>query len=626
MEIHDLIRLSKIAKSHPLKVIKAIWIFFKEGPKVVAQKIKRQDILEDYNAFMNTQYLKWIRKNYPTKEEIAKQRYTRFKYSPKISIILPVYNTPIKFLEECVQSVLAQSYDNLELCISDDASTEESVKEAVLKYAKKDKRIKYIFRETKGHISEASNSALELATGEYIALLDHDDILWPNALHEIVRVINENSNVNFIYSDEDKIEEDGKFHTEPFFKPNFSPHYLRSVNYITHFTVIRRALVKKVGGFRKDFDGAQDWDLFLRVTRQIKKETIFHIHKILYSWRKSKNSASSNIAAMGVKSYAFSNQKKVLADDLNSRGYSGKILSTQNLGLWRMKYKILNRPLVSIIIPTKDKYEYISKCINSVISKSTYKYYQLIIVDTGSRDERVWNLYSEIQKRYKNLKVLSWEKEFNFSEVCNFGVEKSNGEYLLFLNNDTEIITPSWIENMIEFAQLKDVGAVGCKLLFPNKRIQHAGIVLGIEGGRVKKGVAGHPFKNFYNKKINPGYAKVVDSVRDVAGVTAACLLISRNKFIKIGGFDKNLRIAFNDVDLNLKCLKQGWFNVYTPYSVLRHFESVSVGIPGAKGRLVKEFLGEVGLMHKKWGDLLKNDPYYNKNLTLKNEEYTIDI
>ena len=289
MEIHDLIRLSKIAKSHPLKVIKAIWIFFKEGPKVVAQKIKRQDILEDYNAFMNTQYLKWIRKNYPTKEEIAKQRYTRFKYSPKISIILPVYNTPIKFLEECVQSVLAQSYDNLELCISDDASTEESVKEAVLKYAKKDKRIKYIFRETKGHISEASNSALELATGEYIALLDHDDILWPNALHEIVRVINENSNVNFIYSDEDKIEEDGKFHTEPFFKPNFSPHYLRSVNYITHFTVIRRALVKKVGGFRKDFDGAQDWDLFLRVTRQIKKETIFHIHKILYSWRKSKN-------------------------------------------------------------------------------------------------------------------------------------------------------------------------------------------------------------------------------------------------------------------------------------------------------------------------------------------------
>lgn len=626
MEITEIIRLVKIANRHPLKIIRAAFVFLTDGPKVVAQKIKRQDILEDYAAFINTQYLKFFKKNYPSKSELARQKNAKFKFSPKISIIIPTYNTPEKFLEECIQSVLSQTYGNWELCIADDASSDKRVKEIIQQYARKDKRIKYVFREKNGHISLASNSALTLATGDFVGLLDHDDILWPDALYEVVKLINENPEVNFIYSDEDKVEEDGKFHIEPFFKPDFSPNYLRSLNYITHFTAIRKSVVDKVVGFREGFEGAQDWDLFLRVTRQVNKNTIRHIPKILYSWRKSKTSASSDLAAKSLKRYAFSNQKKVLENDLKERGLTGKVLSTQSLGLWRVKYDIKHNPTVSIIIPTKDKYDYIKKCINSILEKTAYKDYQIVIVDTSSIDQRVWDLYVDTQTKHKNTKILKWARQFNFSSVCNFGAKNSNGEYLLFLNNDTVVLTQDWIESMLELAQLKSAGAVGCKLLFPTGRIQHAGIVLGIAGGLVKRGVAGHSFKNFYNRKINPGYGKVVDAIRDSSAVTAACFMISKDKFNKVGGFDPRFRVAFNDVDFNLKCMKNGWFNVYTPYSVLKHWESVSVGKPGQKGREIKEFLKEVKLMRQKWGKLLRNDPFYNKNLTLKNEEYTLNI
>lgn len=630
MKIEEIKRLSKIAAKHPFKVIKAIIVLISDGPRVVAQKIKRQDILEDYNAYINTQYLSWVKKNYPTSFKLKKERETKFRISPKISIVTPAFNTPEKFLRECIESVIKQSYQNWELCLADDASSDSRVRAIIGEFAKKDNRIKYFFRNTNGHISAASNSALELASGEFIALLDHDDLLWPNALHEVIKAVNENPKANFIYSDEDKVEENSKFHLEPFFKPDFSPNYLKSVNYIAHFTVIRRSFVKSAGGFREGYEGAQDWDLFLRVIRELEKKakikTIVHIPKILYSWRKTKASAANEDAAKSIKKYAFSNQKKVLVDDLKSGELSAKVLPTQNLGLWRIKYEIKDLPLVSIIIPTKESFKYISRCLESILTKTTYKNYQIILVDTGSKDEKIWKLYEAIKKRHRETIVLKWQQPFNFSSVCNFGAKLSKGEYLLFLNNDTQVLTSDWIESMLELAQLKQVGAVGCKLLFPNRRLQHAGVVLGIAGGLVKKGVAAHPFKNFYNRKINPGYAKVVDAIRDTSAVTGACLLISRKRFDKVGGFDPKFRVAFNDVDFCLKCLRQNWFNVYTPYAVLKHWESVSVGLPGQKGRLIKEFLNEVKLMYQKWGNILQNDPFYNKNLTLRSEDYTLNI
>ncbi|MBI2040304.1 glycosyltransferase family 2 protein [Candidatus Microgenomates bacterium] len=617
-------RLSKIAYHHPSKIFKAVYVLLWQGPKVFRQKVRRQDILQDYNAYINTQYLKWFQKNYPSKQEFRKQQAIKFKYQPKISIITPTFNTPEKFLRDCIESVLNQSYFNWELCICDDASTNSNVKKIIKNYAKKDSRIKYIFRETNGHISEASNSALSLATGEFIAFLDHDDLLWPNALFEIVKILNKNPWLDFIYSDEDKLDEDGKIHLEPFFKPDWSPDYLRSINYITHLSVIRKLLINKVGGFRRGFEGAQDWDLFLRVSRQTSK--ISHISKILYSWRKSPLSSASEKSISNIKNFAFKIQKKVLEDDMVARGYKGKVISTKYLGLWRVKYNILGKPLVSIIIPTKDNFYYLNSCLELILTKTSYPNYQLIIVDGGSKDKKIWDLYKVIQKKHQKTKIIKWTQDFNFSSVCNFGERFSDGEYLLFLNDDTQIKSNDWIESMLEHAQREEVGSVGVKLLFPNNRIQHAGIVLGIAGGLVRKGVAGHPFKNFYDKKINAGYSKIVDAIRNCSAVTAACLMISKDKFRKVGGFDPKFKIAFNDVDFGLRILEKDLLNLYTPFTVLFHHESVSVGKVGEGNRDAKEFLNEVRLMHQRWGERLLRDPYYNVNLTLKNEEYTLNI
>lgn len=626
--LNEIRRLFPIAYNHPEKVLRAGVVFFTEGTKGIKKRIRRQDILEDYQSYINAQYNKIWKKYYPTNTEIEKQKvlYKRFIKKPRISILLPTYNTALELLEECIKSVLAQSYENWQLCIADDASDNESVRKIIGRYSKLDPRIEYVFRSKRGHISEASNSALKLAKGEFIALLDHDDILWPNALFEVVKALNVSKSVKFLYSDEDKLEEDGENHVDPFFKPDYSPDYLRSINYIVHFAVIKRSLAEKIGGFRKGVEGAQDWDLFLRITNNLANEEVMHIPKILYSWRKSAQSSASERSILGIKDYAFKNQKKVLENDLKERGIKGSVLKTQYKGLWRVKYEILNSPMVSVIIPTIDNYEYIRRCLNSIITKTSYKNFEIVVVDTGSQDSSIFRLYDELQLKFKNFKVQKWSEKFNFSKVCNFGVDVARGEYLVFLNNDTEIISRFWIENMLEFAQRQEIGAVGCKLLFPNGRIQHVGVILGISGGMIRKGVAGHPFKNFYHKKINNGYSRIVDAVMNYSAVTAACLMVSKVKFKSVGGFDSNFRIAFNDVDFCLKLFRKGYFNLYTPYTTLIHHESVSVGEPGKGERSAREFMKEAKLMQKKWRKLLLNDPFYNCNLTLKNEEYTIKV
>lgn len=610
----------------PQNFIKAVETFFTKGPKGLLDRIYKSTLYHNMEERVLKGYQRWLRKNTLSSKELRGQKILsrKFKFRPKISILTPAFNTPDKFLKDCIESVLNQTYDNFELCLVDDASSDQKVRDIILSFVKKDSRIKYLFRRENGHISKASNSAFDIASGEYIGILDHDDILWPNALFEVVKLLNENKDALLIYSDEDKLGEDGTTHIDPFFKPDFSPDYLRSCNYITHFCVIEKKLVEKIGKFRANTEGAQDWDLFLRATKEIVKrgqtKKILHIPKVLYSWRKSNVSAASHIAAVSVKAYAYKNQRKVLEDDISSDKIPASLLATPFLGCWRVKYPILGNPLVSIIIPTKDKYEYITRCLNSLIDKSTYKNYEIILVDTGSLDKRIWKFYKDVKKKHKRVSIFSRDKEFNFAAVCNFGAKRAKGEYLIFLNNDTEVIASDWIEALLEHAQRDQIGAVGGKLLYPNGTIQHAGIITGVGG------VANHMMRGFEDN-IPQGFPMLLakDLTRNVSAITGACLCIKKSKFFKIDGFNEEFKIAYNDVDLCLRLYYlEGLFNLYTPYAVLYHFENTSIGNPFQGTRNYAEFMKENDLMKRIWQEKLDEDPFYNKNLTKDFEDCSI--
>lgn len=555
-------------------------------------------------------YLKWIKQNYPKKSELIRQtkEQLKLKNRPLISILVPTYNTNIPHLKACIESVISQTYDNWQLCLADDASSNAEVRELLEEYAQKDKRIDNVFRKTNGHICEASNSAFALAKGKYIALLDHDDVLWPNALYEVVKLINEHPDAKFIYTDEDKIEEKGNKHRDPFFKPNWSFEYLRSVNYITHFAVLEKKLIDKIGGFRKGYEGAQDWDLFLRASRHT--NNIYHVPKVLYSWRMSENSTAQRPSA---KNYAYVNQKKALKNDVKSRGLEASIEWEIPFSMWRVRYEVKNKPLVSIIIPTKDQYDFIERCLRSIREKTSYTNIELIIVDTGSTDKRVWNLYEEYAKVWRKFRIVKWKKEFNFSGACNLGAKNAKGSYLLFLNNDTEVITETWVEDMLGYAQQEGAGAVGCKLFYPDKKLQHAGIILGVGGQDGTPGIAGHFFPAFVdNPPQDPGQQLYAGGTRNFSAVTAACILVAAEKFNIVKGFDPIFEIAFNDVDFCLKLFEKGWRNIYLPHVTLYHHESVSIGQPGSKQRNLEVFAKEINLMLKKWGPLIENDPFYH--------------
>jgi GT2 family glycosyltransferase len=547
-------------------------------------------------------YQRWFETYSDSARDIESQQreIAKFKHRPLISIILPLYNTPHDFLRECIDSVIGQSYTNWELCITDDASSND-VESVVRDYQASHNNIKFIRLEKNMHITGASNAALALAQGEFIALLDHDDLLMPNALFESAKVINQEPLTDLIYSDEDKFEA-GRGHTDPFFKPDWSPDFLYSCNYITHFAVIRTKLVEKVGGFRHGTEGAQDWDLFLRLTQVTKN--IWHIPKILYSWRLS---ATSTAKSSSSKPYAYINQLRVLRDSLAAMNTAGSVFGSSFMGFWRVRYYIKSHPLVSIIIPTKDNYELIKTCVESVIEKTTYPYFEIVLVDTGTTDSRVLELYQSNLFTNNPIKVVSLTGKFNFSGACNFGAKQSSGEYLLFLNNDTEVISPEWVENLLEHAQRPEIGMVGCRLWFPDGRLQHVGVILSDRDVAFNSCYGQDPtrdiFKNIY-----------VSNIRNCAAVTAACAMVERSKFDRVGGFEEKLRVTYNDVDICLKLLGKGYYNLYTPYAELYHHESVSVGRINTSSRDTVEFEEAVSYMRQRWGDILKRDPYYNDN------------
>lgn len=571
------------------------------NPKYAKKAIKFELQRRQINKNRREEYIAWFDKQQLSSEELNEQKRnaTKFTHQPLISVLVPTYNTNPQHLRECLDSVVGQTYGNWELCISDDASTDEDTKAVIREYVKKHRNIHATFNKVNGHIAISSNIALGMAKGEFISLLDHDDLLLPNALYETVAMINEYPDADLVYSDEDKLEDDA-VHVEPFFKPDWSPDFLNSCNYITHFATLSARIMKKVNGFTPGTQGAQDWDLFLRVTAATNK--IHHIPKIIYTWRKS---ATSTAQSADSKPYAYINQKKVLRNNIEARKLAASVEAHPALGFWRTKYTVDGTPLVSIVIPTKDCFELIVQCVDSILENSSYPYFEVIIVDTGSTDERVHAYYDKLIKNDAHVRIVHWKKPFNFSGACNLGAEKSTGEYLLFLNNDTEVITPDWIQGLLEHAQRPSVGMVGAKLQFPHGTIQHAGVVLS------KRDVAFHPFYNQDPVQDIFNYIYIAN-VRNTAAVTAACSMVSRKKFNEVGGFDTKLRVTYNDVDLCLKLLDKGYFNVYNPFVELFHYESMSVGKIETDARDKAEFNEAKTLMQKRWAKYLKSDPYYN--------------
>ncbi len=570
------------------------------------------------------EYEKWIIFNYPKKEEIRTQQDNsqNFKYRPLISIILPVYNTNPEYLRVCIESVINQSYFNWELCINDDASTKKETIEVLKEYSINPK-IKLSVSEKNGHISVASNEAISMAEGEFIALLDHDDFLWPNALYEAVKLLQVHPDADLIYSDEDKIDDDANnfLHFSPYFKPDWSPHLLECINYIAHFSVLRTKLVRKVGGFDRTLVGAQDWDLFLRLTEQTNK--IYHVPTILYSWRAHDLSTSKDMA---VKSYAKKNQTRAIRLHLNRIGTNNyQFIDDIDHGGIYVIYKPKKEFKVSIVIPTKNKKAYLERCLSSIINKSTYSNYEILIVDTGSKEQETKDYYEHLKVAHsKRIRIVYWKHSpFNYSEACNFGAKRAKGEYLIMLNNDTEVITPNWIQYMLGYAQQDKIGAVGVRLLYPEAdQIQHSGVTIGIGA---EKPVAGHPGLGIDDHSWDHVSSTYINTVRDVTAVTAACLMVSRDKFFQINGFAPELRVTFNDVDLNLRLMDFGYTNIYLPFVKLYHHESISVG-RAFQDRDMKELQEASMLMRKKWSGVIDKDPFYNKNFYKLSSNFGLDI
>ena len=548
---------------------------------------------------------------YLSAHEYAAQERYEFPRNVKISIITPLYNTPEKFLAEMIESVINQTYPNWELCLADGSDdAHEQVRKICQKYAKKDARIKYRKLENNLGISGNSNKSIEMATGEYLGLLDHDDVLHPSALFEVMKVICERDS-DFIYTDEAIFGEDISRPNPKHHKPEFAPDYLRSVNYIGHFSCFKKSILDKAGWFKSEYDGSQDHDLILRLTEI--SEGIVRIPQVLYFWR----SHSGSVAGSGAtqKPYALEAAKRAIADHIARVGLSGVVeyAVAPNLSIYKINYEINGTPLVSIIIPNKDNIDCLRKCIDSIEHKSTYSNYEVLIIENNSTEPATFEYYESIKS--DKIKIVKYEGNFNYSKINNFGETYAKGEYLLCLNNDIEVITPSWIEEMLMFAQRADVGAVGAKLCYADNTIQHAGVILGLGG------VAAHSHKHY--RRNNLGYMYRTGVAQNLSAVTAACLLLRRDVFESVGGFDESIAVDFNDVDLCMRIRRKELLVVYTPYAELYHHESKTRGTKDTE-KEQNQFLRESALVSRRWKhELEKGDPYYNPNLTLDREDFT---
>lgn len=581
--------------------------------------IKR--LVQFYRKTFNIQpeiakYEDWIEKyELPSIPSVAviQAEAEHMPYKPTISIVMPVYNTHKKYLKKCIESVLGQSYPYWELCIADDCSSKKHVREILEEYASKDQRIKVVFRQKNGHISAASNSALEIASGDYVALLDHDDILAKEALYFVAKQINLNPNLKIVYSDEDKVDKYGQ-RFQPHFKSDWNPDLFYSQNYISHLGVYKRSILQHIRGFRVGVEGSQDQDLLLRCLPFVQAEEIGHIPRVLYHWRAIEGSTAYKA---GEKSYTSEAGLKALKD------YFVKLDSNVNveLGMLENTYRVnwpipQTEPLVSLLIPTRDKKEITALAVNSILQKTTYKNYEILILDNGSVEPETLDWFKQVQQQDARVKVIRYDFPFNFSAINNFGVTQAKGEVIGLVNNDIEVISPDWLTEMVSHAIRKDVGCVGAKLHYSNDTLQHAGVILGIGG------VAGHSHKYFPGQ--SSGYFSRLKVVQNLSAVTAACLIVRREVYDAVEGLEEqNLTVAFNDVDFCLKVLKAGYRNLWTPYAELYHHESISRGLEDTPEKQAR-FSKEVRFMQDKWGEILLVDKCYSPNLTLDREDFGI--
>ena len=617
-----------------LKKIKtAVTITKEEGIYVTWYKFKAKfgiGLAGENAAYLvddEKRYQSWMKKN---ETDLNIKNEEEIPYKPLISVVVPVYNVSMKMLKECIMSVVNQTYDNWELCLADDASTMPEVKKC-LKSFENNPKIKIKYRDKNGHISRSTNSAIEMATGEYVAFMDCDDVLAVNALYEVVKLLNKDKTIDFIYSDEDKLSEDGKHRHQPHFKPDWSPDTMMSLMYTCHLGVYRKKIGDEIGWLRTGFEGAQDYDFILRCAEQA--GAIGHIPRILYHWRCHKESTSENPFS---KQYAVDAGKRAIGEHLKRLGVDAVVTPTKDMGFYEVEYPLTEQPLVSIIIPSKDEVETLRKCI-AAVEKSSYGNYEVIVVENNSCED-TFRYYGDIAPQEttvdgtrcmegklaggQRICVAVYTEGFNYSKLNNFGVKFAKGSYYLLMNNDIEMIGNDWMKRMLGSCLREEVGIVGAKLFYPDHTIQHAGIVVGIGGSA--RGIGDNMFVGLAGDRS--GYMHKASLQLDYSAVTAACLMVKREiyeqagVFEEIGGLSEAYQVAYNDVDFCLKVRRLGKLVVYEPHVQAYHYESKSRGAEDSPEKTAR-FQREIEYMRNHWIGILKNgDPYYNPNLTLKSQ------
>ncbi len=534
-------------------------------------------------------------------------------HPPVISIVIPVYNPAEIYLRACLDSVLAQSYPHWELCIADDRSPKEHVQRVLREYEAKDSRIKVVYRKHNGHISAASNSALEIAKGDFVALLDHDDVLPEHAMLFMAQAICEQPHTQILYSDEDKINARGE-RFDPHFKSDWNPDLFFSQNYVSHLGVYRRSLLQQIGGFRLGVEGSQDQDLLLRCLPHVAAEQIVHIPRVLYHWRTIEGSTA---LASGEKSYTTEAGIKALRDYFSKQQPEVTVEAGLVPNTYRVRYPISEpAPLVSLLIPTRDRRALTETAVRSIIDRSTYTHFEILILDNGSVEQETLDFFAQIQQEDSRVRVLRYDHPFNYSAINNFGVRHAKGAIIGLVNNDVEVINPDWLTEMVSHCMRPEIGCVGAKLYYSNDTLQHGGVIIGLGG------VAGHSHKHY--PRHHPGYFNRLLLTQTLSAVTAACLLIRKNIYEEVAGLDEeNLHVAFNDVDFCLKVREAGYRNLWTPYAELYHYESISRGAEDSPEKIAR-FAREVNFMKSKWGKHLELDPFYSPNLSKDREDFSI--
>ncbi len=613
--------LTRISEVHQVYRSKNTAIIRKEILKQTSKNKFREKLLSIYNetfsfTLPSIDYEEWIESvelpSLPSKEQVSLQ-INEMNKKPVISIVMPVYDPQDIYLRACIDSVIAQSYPYWELCIADDKSPNANIAKILREYEIKDARIRVSYRKENGHISAASNSALELAQGEFTALLDHDDVLSEHALFYVAQKINSQPELKIIYSDEDKLNTQGE-RFDPHFKCEWNPDLFFSQNYVSHLGVYKTELINKIGGFRLGLEGSQDQDLFLRCLVHVKSEHIGHISKILYHWRTVEGSTA---LGAGEKSYTTEAGIRALQDYFNSKKADVKVESGLVPNTYRLHYPIpKDKPLVSLLIPTRDRRGLTETAVRSILDKSTYNNFEIIILDNGSVEKETLEFFTKIQKEDRRVRVIRYDHPFNYSAINNFGVKHAKGSIIGLINNDVEVINPGWLTEMVSHCLREEIGCVGAKLYYSNDTVQHGGIILGIGG------VAGHSHKNF--PRNHPGYFSRLLLVQSLSAVTAACLLVRKDVYEAVNGLDEeNLTVAFNDVDFCLKVQALGYRNIWTPYAELYHYESISRGNEDTVEK-INRFTQEVNFMKSKWDDILINDKFYSNNLSKHKEDFSI--